>query len=231
MSQPSQEVLVLAPHPDDETFGCGGTIKLISSSGGFVDVVYLTRGEMGSELGTKAPLVTQEDLAQRRSAEALAACRVLGVRNVSFLPGRDGQLHLQPELADEIRRLVLRTNYRSVFCPSGNDAHSDHRATFTMLLSALANAETDLNIWLYEVWTPLSANMFVPIDAAIESKLEAMRAHASQAGALDYVTAFRALAQYRSLFCPPSKFAEAFYTCDRRSLLEDRDRRAEYLPW
>jgi N-acetylglucosamine malate deacetylase 1 len=223
----SNDVLVLAPHPDDESFGCGGTIKQIASSGGNVDVVFMTRGENGAgdNDGPVAPAM-QERLARQRSQEAGLACGVLGVRTVIFLPGRDGHLSMQPELSATLLRFLGQGGYRSVFCPWPLDGHPDHAATFDILAAALRLFPRPIETWLYEVWTPLEPNMVIPIDSTIDAKLEAMRAHASQRGARDYSAAFLALAQYRSLFYPSSKYAEAFYTCDSRQLIDQRE-----FPW
>jgi len=221
--QVSQNVLVLSPHPDDESFGCGGTVKLISSSGGRVDVVYMTHGELGFESGTQVNYALQENLSRQRTREALLACRILGVASASFLEGHDGRLHLQPELFREILGILERGDYRSVFCPWPHDGHSDHHATYEMLLQALRYYSREIDVWLYEVWTPMEPNMVIPIDAVIDAKMAAMEAHRSQMEAFDYRTAFRSLSQYRSLFCPSSHYAEAFFTCESRALCEDPD--------
>jgi N-acetylglucosamine malate deacetylase 1 len=214
-----QKALVLAPHPDDEALGCGGTIKLITSSGGAVDVVYLTRGELGVEPGGQAPPELQDQLARQRSAEAEAACRILGVRNVRFLPGRDTRLQQEPALWRDVSQALAADEYRSVFCPWQYDAHVDHVATFGLLQAALRNRPRELDVWLYEVWSPLNSNMVLSIDSTIRSKLKAIRAHKSQMATMNYARAFRALAQYRSLFCPSARYAEAFTMLESEELL------------
>jgi N-acetylglucosamine malate deacetylase 1 len=222
----TNNVLVLAPHPDDESFGCGGTIKQITSSGGNVDVVFMTRGENGVEHDAPATMTVYQGLAQQRSQEAIAACRILGVRAASFLGGHDGHLDRQPELFGEVLRVLHQGGYRSVFCPWPHDGHPDHAATYGMLAAALPHYPYPIEVWLYEVWTPLEPNMVIPIDSTIDAKLEAMRAHASQLKVMDYLTAFRALAQYRSLLYTSSKYAEAFYTCDSQQLIDGQS-----FPW
>ena len=126
-------VLVLAPHPDDETFGCGGTIRMLSEGGVPVDVAFLTRGEMGLEPGELPSPEARRNLAETRTQEARAACEVLGVRNVLFLGGHDTRLADQPELGEEIARLLRSGEYQRVFCPWPQDAHDDHQATFNLL--------------------------------------------------------------------------------------------------
>lgn len=214
-----QKVLVLAPHPDDEALGCGGTIKLITSSGGTVDVAYLTRGELGVEPGGRPPVEAQDELARRRAAEAEASCAILGVRRAIFLDGRDTQLGRNPDLWRLVAAALEADEYRSVYAPWKDDGHADHTATFELLLAALRNKPREIDVWLYEVWNPLVSNMVIPIDATIEAKLEAIRAHKSQMATMDYARAFRALAEYRSLFCPPSKYAEAFSIIDCEDLV------------
>src|SRR6187399_449496 len=98
MPDRQQEVLVLAPHPDDETFGCGGTIRMLADRGVAVDVAFLTRGEHGLEGGNRSPREHRE-LAEAREREATSACAVLGTRDVTFLGGSDTRLSEEPELA------------------------------------------------------------------------------------------------------------------------------------
>ena len=220
MTDSQKLVLVLAPHPDDETFGCGGTLRMLSESGVLVDVAFLTRGELGQEAGMGAPLEVRQETAERRTREAQAACQVLGVRNVLFLDGADSRLADQPHLASSIAMLLGRGGYQRVFCPWQHDSHDDHRATFALLKQAVTMHTAPLQFWLYEVWKPLPANTFVPIDRTLETKKLAIEQYQSQLAQLNYREGFLGLSAYRSLFCPSSKYAEAFLVCDRQELLQ-----------
>ena len=106
------------------------------------------------------------------------------------------------------------------------DAHTDHAATYAMLHEALRHYHRDIDVWLYEIWSPLKHNICIAIDTAMDVKMAAFRAHESQAAMLNYAEAFHGLARYRSLFCPPARFAEAFFNCDRVMLLNH-----ENIPW
>jgi N-acetylglucosamine malate deacetylase 1 len=223
---PTPEVLVLSPHPDDESLGCGGTLKVISESGGKIDVVYMTHGELGAHPSATTTEAVRGELGARRSEEATRACRVLGVRRMQFLTGRDGQLDSQPELYRQVLGILQSGGYRSVFCPWPGDGHMDHAATYRLLHRALREYRREIAVWLYEVWTPLQPNIAIAIDATLESKVQAIRQHESQTALMDYVGGFTALAQYRSLFCPSSRHAEAFVNCDSAALLRNED-----LPW
>ena len=214
-----QRALVLAPHPDDESLGCGGAIKLITAAGGQVDVVCLTHGEFGRLTGMRADGPCLDELARIRADEAVRAGAVLGIANVSFLKGRDRRLaEMVPERAEEILRLLDQGDYRSVFAPWARDGHPDHVATHQTLVAALKRYARPIEVWLYEVWSPLEPNMAIPIDTVIEDKVRAIRAYESQLTVHDYESTFRALAQYRSLLCPGTRYAEAFFVCKAATL-------------
>lgn len=222
----SQRALVLAPHPDDESLGCGGTIKLITSGGGVVDVMYCTGGESGAFPGERLDPAARESMRQRRVVEALAACTTLGVRDVTFLNGPDGDLKSQPQLFQPILQALATRDYRSVFCPWPHDQHIDHAATYSMLHEALKRCARKFDVWLYEVWSPMTPSICIVIDSTIEAKMQAVAAHESQIKTLNYAEAFIGLARYRSLWCPPASYAEAFFCCESAALL-----RHEGIPW
>ncbi|MGH8208625.1 MAG: PIG-L deacetylase family protein [Steroidobacteraceae bacterium] len=95
-------LLVVAPHPDDETLCCAGVMQRVLAAGGHVSVVWITSGD-GSELSMLiveksvfAPREKVRDLAARRMQEARAATALLGVQSTQqlFLGYPDGVLKL-----------------------------------------------------------------------------------------------------------------------------------------
>ena len=212
--------LVLAPHPDDETFGCGGTLAHLASRGAHVDVAFMTRGEMGFETQGQANPSSQQNLGEQRIREARVACGLLGVSEPLFLDGQDSRLAQQPELIQQIINLLHKGKYQRIFCPWPGDSHIDHVATYQLMRQAVVSSQWVGDVWLYEIWSPLRPNLVLPIDKTIGHKLAAAGAYQSQLSVLDYRTAFQGLASYRSLFCAPAQFAEAFFTCDSTSLPE-----------
>jgi LmbE family N-acetylglucosaminyl deacetylase len=192
---------------------------MLTEGGIQVDVAFLTRGEHGVEGGQAADATAMRQTAELRSREAQAACDVLGVRSVFFLNGNDTCLSEQPQLALAIAELLKNGGYQRIFCPWPQDGHDDHKATFELLRQAIISGSCAASFWLYEVWKPLPANTFVPIDRTMPSKQRAIDKYESQLSQLNYGEAFVGLAAYRSLFCPPSNYAEAFLVCDRQQLL------------
>lgn len=219
MQSPSKTILVLAPHPDDESLGCGGTVKLLTQAGMQVDVILMTRGENGLDAPSQQPAPVHEQLAATREREVRAACEVLGVRDVQFMTGIDGGLIHQPHLVKPLASLLQAGNYQRIFAPWYGEAHPDHVATFRLMQRALAESSLRPAIWLYEVWTPLVPTDHVPIDATMAAKRAAIEQHRSQLDCLDYLSAFVGLAAYRALACPPSRYAEAFLTMDTTTVL------------
>jgi LmbE family N-acetylglucosaminyl deacetylase len=163
----AEDVLVVAPHPDDESIGCGGLIALATRRGTRVTVVFATDGEdllIADKPGS---------LAERRRAQGTAACEVLGAKPV-FLALPDGDLHRSTDaLAGALEDAMARTSAALVVLPWFGDANSDHRAVNT----AFAQTTGDVSVWGYEVWSPLPANRVVDITGAVEDKRRAIAAH------------------------------------------------------
>lgn len=202
----AERVLVLSPHPDDESIGCGGTLAKLAARGSAVDVVFMTGGAQPGDAALEA----------QRKKEARDAARVLRLHDVQFLGGQDGGLHMQPRLSAPLRQLIEQNDYRVIFCPWPQDDHSDHRATFAILRDALVTSHrVDIALWFYEVWSPLPANRMVNIDSSMQIKTKAIGSHLSQMRQKDYVKLARGLAKIRARSCgaPHTQYAEAFYVC------------------
>lgn len=122
------KVLCVFAHPDDETFGCGGTIAKLIKKGVTVKLVTATRGEEGS-VGDP-PLCTQEELGSVREKELLCAAKTLGITNVYFLGYRDGTLKIvgKEEISTKILKILKkeRPDIVITFNKEGNSRHPDH---------------------------------------------------------------------------------------------------------
>lgn len=143
-------VLVVAPHPDDETLGCGGTVIQLIRNGARVHVVFVTDGS-----ASHAHLMDRSALRRIRRDEALAAAGILGVadEDVLFLDYQDGALaaHQDAAVAD-VLEAIRRCRPDEVFVPYRHDAHPDHEITNTIVRSALARSGLTLHVNEYPVW-------------------------------------------------------------------------------
>lgn len=129
---PAGTALVIAPHADDETLGCGGLIAAKRRRGQDVRVVFVTDSS-GSHPGH--PLWSEATMAARRRDEALAACAELGVSGdfVTFLDFSDGTLERftaaqGQEVVQELAELIRATAAVEVFAPYRGDGNGEHAA-------------------------------------------------------------------------------------------------------
>jgi LmbE family N-acetylglucosaminyl deacetylase len=200
-------ILVIAPHPDDEAIGCGGALCAHRDSGARISVVFLTSGELGLK-----HLPRQEAWAIRES-EASKAGQVLGVANMDFLRCSDWTLGQEIAKASALLGPLLQEQSPDViYVPHPAEAHPDHSVALPLVQAAWKLCSFSApNVRLYEVWTPLSSYDIVQdISELMPQKTQALREHASQLKDLDYVQAVTGLNQYRGALAGRCKFAEVF---------------------
>lgn len=216
VSEPgSGKVVVLAPHMDDETLGCGGTIARHVQAGAQVTVVFLTDGRYGASYARMTK--PQRDRRQTqimaiRKQEAQCAGRVLGVQSLLFLDAEDLRLRMDRRVPGLLRAILQREQPHCVYLPSFLEQHCDHRAANGVLLAAIEGAGLQFECRGYEVWTPLIPNCVVKIDATLELKKRALACYQSQLAQMDYMHAAIGLNAHRSLALggKAGDFAEAF---------------------
>ena len=148
----TRSCLVLAPHPDDETLGCGATIMRKLAAGTSVQIVIATDGRYWPP---KAKL-SADALAEIREEEAHRAGAILGLprENISFLRFEDGRLAEHRRLLrDRLVDIFDKMNPKEIFAPSIIDTHPDHRV-LAQLGRELARARHDRFPRLYEypIW-------------------------------------------------------------------------------
>ena len=121
MAPGGSSIVAVAPHPDDEALGCGGTLALHAERGDSVTVVWMTAGERG--IPDRDPVET----AHIRRSEARAALAALGVGDGRFLDLPDGGVgaHQGPGTA-ALGRVLAECAPGVVFAPHRDEAHPDH---------------------------------------------------------------------------------------------------------
>lgn len=137
----SKKLIVFAPHPDDETFGCGGTIAKKVSEGYDVLIVVMTDGRYAflEVLGRDFD-PTPEELKEIRIKEVKKAMQILGVpeNNLIFLNFVDGTLKDNGKEAEEkVVEILSKYCPDEVYIPYRRDGHSDHRATHRIVKNAI----------------------------------------------------------------------------------------------
>jgi LmbE family N-acetylglucosaminyl deacetylase len=134
-------MIVFAPHPDDATLGCGGTIAKRISEGCEVIIVVMTDGRhlFSEGLGiTSDP--TPEEVKQIRKEEFLRSTEILGVprKNLLFFDFEDGTLEEHRKEAEErVLEVMRKYSPAEMYFPFRRDCHPDHRATNLIVRQAL----------------------------------------------------------------------------------------------
>ena len=218
-SLPSGKILVIAPHPDDDIFGAGGT--LAKASPGEVVVAYLCDGSGGVKEGRdEAGQVQRRDprLIEARRAEAKAAGEILGYKEQIFFGYPDGKLASGSAANQAMVDLIQRVKPDIIFVPSFLDNHPDHRVANEILVNALSSRDVDFNgeIWAYEIWTPIWPNRIIKINDAIELKKKAIATQKSQLQTRGYEKAILGLNQFRAEINNLDGFAEGFFACQAK---------------
>lgn len=187
--------LVVAPHPDDETLGCGGAIALLRALGCSIAVLVMSNGTLSHPRSRKYPAPRLQALREAETREALATLGV-GATEITFLQLQDGSI---PTLESPgIRGAVARCRTYletlmpdTIFLPWRFDPHPDHRATWKLIHTALLYLNAAPRLIEYPIWdwdleqqgdfTLKSViGWRLDINAVLETKLTAIAAYRSQ---------------------------------------------------
>jgi glycosyltransferase involved in cell wall biosynthesis/LmbE family N-acetylglucosaminyl deacetylase len=188
-------VLVLAPHPDDETFGCGGALLLHRRQQDAVRVIFLTSGEAGDWQGGTDP----EEFRARREAEAVKALACLGVIEWEFWRYPDRGVAADGRLINRLSEAIRAHGATLVYVPSPLEQHPDHRAVAHALRAALRGWVGKLQIGFYEVGYALPPNTLVDISAVWATKVATIQTYESQVHGPNYLAVNQGLSHFRAL--------------------------------
>jgi len=126
----NKKILVVLPHPDDESFGLSGTLAKHVQDGDHITYACLTLGEMGRSMGNP-PFASRVTLPAVRKLELEESCRAIGIQDLRLLGFRDKTIEFEEEelldgrigeLLEELRPSVVYTFY------PGYAVHPDHDA-------------------------------------------------------------------------------------------------------
>ena len=213
--------LVVAPHPDDETFGCGATIARLRAGGVDVRVVFVS----GGGASPAPPGMTVPEIVAMRRAEAARALNALGVdaARIVHLDFEDGRLSAQQaEIAPALGRVLEAVSPARVLVTSARDRHPDHSAVARATRDALAAHPGPAELLEYPIWQraagltaardvlrpgsgrPRRRPRLVAADGFLDSKRRAVAAYASQLPHLPAGFVEDFLVGYES-FSPPAE--------------------------
>jgi N-acetylglucosamine malate deacetylase 1 len=175
---PASPIVALAPHPDDEAIGCGGSISLSTGTGKEVHVVYLT---------------ADNELRKKEAAESLKA---LGVKNSRFLGFADGSLNREKALPDTLISVFNEIKPEVVLVPFVLDNNLDHMSANQALTKVWEKKKFEFTVYAYPVWSPLYPNVLLDISGSWDAKKRAIECYKSQTSQRDYVSMAYSLGRY-----------------------------------
>ena len=177
-------ILIVAPHNDDEILGCGGVMAKYISEGKNVYVAIVTNGHLG------APELFSKEGTEKVRSEAKQAHKFLGVKETIFLDFPAVNLDAMPsyKLSIAISKCIKNFQIDTMYIPHRGDIHKDHRITYEASLVAARPIDncTVKRVYAYETlseteWAaPFGDDVFIPtvfvnITNFIDLKLQAFR--------------------------------------------------------
>jgi len=194
-----KKIIVLAPHPDDELFGCGGTLKKFLEYGSNIHVIYFTSGS------------ENQNIAQKIENEAERLCESWGM-NPIFLRQNPKQIELHDKLIDKLCSCISSMDPDIIFTTFFIDDHDDHKKICESLLKIKKRNIKLPQIWSYQIYTTIMPNLVVDITDQIAIKLDWVRKYNSVSGNRDWATFVQGMAAINSRYIPSKNpvFVEAF---------------------
>lgn len=207
--------LVVAPHPDDEVLGVGGTLLRRKTEGAQLGWLIMTR--ISVEAGWSL------DKVLKRQKEITQITELFGFDSVFELSYTTTQLDQIPmaELISAVSAVIESFNPNEIFVPHSSDIHSDHRVTFDAVASSAkwfrspsikrvlayeTLSETDFGLGTNRGFKP---NVFMNIEGHLEGKLRAMSIYSSEVGEFPFPRSNQAIFAQAILRGASSGFKEA----------------------
>ena len=205
-----KNILVISPHPDDESIGCGGTICKHMEAGDKVEVIFLTSGEKGGHGRS------EDETIMIREEESRTAAKILKIAGISFWKEPDGAFTANEININRLLETINLSVPDIIYVPHEEEEHPDHQAAALLVKDAIKQLPVSTNkieVWMYEVWTPIQKmDHIVDISSFIEIKRSAIQAYESQCSVLAFDEAIIGLNRYRGeMHCwPEGEYAEVF---------------------
>lgn len=205
--------LVIAPHHDDETIGCGGLIAKLTERGWDIAVSVV----FAPIEGINSPEH------QKRLDEANSAASLLGARRIGDFNFPCREFIPIETITWKIVEVLRQTQPQLVLIPHETDRDPEHISSYRACLEALWLSASSFRRELgpplkgidivlgYEVWTPIAhPQLTIDISGVLETKLCAIQCYASQLEFTNYAVAARGLAAYRGVMYGGCSFAESY---------------------
>lgn len=207
-----KRILIVAPHPDDEVLGCGGTICKLIEAGNQVSILYLSSGDSVEFI---------------REEEAKKVCKFLNINSYFFLRLKGSEFVIKQENINRIISVFSEVRPQLIYVNHDADVDFEHIIANKLVNESFwrYNALTLKNdrikaLVLYEVHEPMSTyNLIEDVSIEMDKKMGAMSFYSSQLKTTRWDLAIKGLNQYRGLLHDNLNYAEVFQVKRLSSIL------------
>lgn len=183
--QSRESILILVPHADDESIGCGAILRKHAENNSTITLVNMTDG-----CGSMSNL-DRDNLRKIRKDELHQICCALKINDIIHLDFTDGMLEVGEDSISRIAEIIWTRKPDVIYVPFFCDFHKDHVATSQILASALRRTCLSCQIRTYEIQVPITPvlfNSYLEIsDSLYNYKKNLLRQYQSQTLSLDSV--------------------------------------------
>ncbi|MGL4772620.1 MAG: PIG-L deacetylase family protein [Clostridium sp.] len=213
------KILVIAPHGDDETLGCGGSLLKFKNEG--KEIYWCLITSMKIEDGYSEERILEREMEIDKIYKEFGFSKMY---KLNFSPSKLDWIPLG-SLIDGISKCILDSKADTIFIPSSFDIHTDHKTVFKASISCTKTFRFPLvkRVYVYETLSEtefgmdiekgaFNPNLFINIEGFIEKKIEACKIYKSEMGSHPFPRSeegVMAISVYRGLQCG-HKNAEAF---------------------
>jgi len=205
-------VLVMAPHPDDEVIGPGGTLLRLVRAGAKITVLQATDGSASASLDDAPPGIRQTI----RLDEAQAVANAAGFQPTIFWREDNGAFRMRDELVQRLRGTLRELRPALVFTPFLADIHTDHQTLNRILAAALDGpAGPEMSVVGYEVWSLVPTNLWCDVSATMPDLERLLWLYGTAMEADDFIHMCRARNRYHARrMGGGARYAEAFFATE-----------------
>ncbi|RPI55071.1 MAG: hypothetical protein EHM55_08975 [Acidobacteria bacterium] len=200
-----KRITVIAPHPDDEMLGAGGTLIHARHAGASIRCIYLTSSQPAAQV----------------EVETAEVAGHIGYRT-EFLRYPVAGIPVTPESVNTLGAALASEPTDCLFVPILMDDHDDHRRANQLLWHAWRGGfvPDGTEIWCYQVYSPVISNVVVDISDVAEEKAAAIRMWKSQIKIRKFDHYILGLNAFNIRLLPKAKYVEAFFVVPMREYAE-----------
>ena len=207
-------ILILAPHPDDEILGVGGTLIKMLGKNKKIKIIIVSNGE-------KTMIKNALPGESVREKESQKVAKKLGL-DIEFWGFPQGKIKTDKSVKKNIENTISNFKPDTLFLPFFADDHPDHRLANFALFKALHGNPQNIEVWAYQIYSTCFPNVLVDISKEMKTKISLIRQFKSQAYRRDwahYACGLNAL-NSRYLKTNTKRYVETFFVLPLKDYLE-----------